>query len=71
MPINTRKSCWGFLMSCSRLIMAALPPAIRAFCDYVLKYLDSKNMSLDDIKRGSYTIRTSLIQLCRRLPIMR
>jgi hypothetical protein len=30
------------------------------FCDYVLKYLDSKNMSLDDIKRGSYTIRTSL-----------
>lgn len=30
------------------------------FCDYVLKYLEGKGLPLDEIKHGSYTIRTTL-----------
>lgn len=30
------------------------------FCDYVLNYLDSKGISLDDLHKSSFTIRTTL-----------
>lgn len=30
------------------------------FCDYALTYLEAKGISLDDLKHGAYTIRTTL-----------